>query len=665
MTPKEKFDDLHYNVVILRNWVAYLKSQLNWSNAQVEQLFEQCHSHVSFLDSDDNWFGQKLADDINERVVQLTGDPDIARKVGVFALHESVRGIAGNIVSSLLSPRMIFKNIGTVSGYYSKAATLSAVSVARGSAIIRSEPNPFCVEQPYQCQNRIGMLEAAPTLFHANQIRIEHPVCLHKGAKYCQYDIYWSSSWKSQPGLITAGITLLALAALVPTLGITQGLLATLFTSLASFVVLREISIQHLSSTMRGQNATLKESLNTLNRRHEEATILRQTVESTIEMMPLGSLSEVVVHSIKEKMKYDRAIILLVDGTVLRTQATAGYQEKYAHLIKKTEFNIDPNNFSGYFIRAINTKKPLLVRNVQQNLDQLSGRSRDLAKALNTDSFIAAPMVFHEEVLGVLAVENDKTSVPLSHNDLQLMTALASNIAVAIANARSYQETNRALKLNQDLRNLFQKYVPSEMRVDDNTHIDDIFRLEQKVLGIMFIDLVGFTSLSEKETPDRIAKTLNIYIDEVQKQVEAHGGRINKIMGDGMLIYFDPTTSNVIHAGGAILGAMAAINRRLTAEKLPQISVGVGAHKGLCTLGNIGSVNRLDYTLIGDAVNVASRIESYTRKTGPNTFCFSKVLMDQAQDCETTPCGDITLKGHREPIEIIQYLGPTKVKKVA
>lgn len=161
-----------------------------------------------------------------------------------------------------------------------------------------------------------------------------------------------------------------------------------------------------------------------------------------------------------------------------------------------------------------------------------------------------------------------------------------------------------------------------------------------------------------------MADILNIYIDEIQETVDHYGGRINKIIGDGLLIYFDEIGYNSIRAGYAILQACNSINRRLTSKGYNPISIGVGAHRGDCTIGYIGTKERLDYTLIGDTVNVAARLEGYTRKIGPNTFCFSSALIGAAKDFDYVSQGKVSLKGRKKFVEVLQLLKPLKNKKM-
>ena len=174
--------------------------------------------------------------------------------------------------------------------------------------------------------------------------------------------------------------------------------------------------------------------------------------------------------------------------------------------------------------------------------------------------------------------------------------------------------------------------------------------------AIMICDLRDFTTLSSLWPRDYVIELLNGYFDALSGPIEEHGGEILKFMGDGLLAVFPlsvPSACNdllaAIREGRA---AMAALNQASAAKGHPQLGYGVGVHLGDVMYGNIGSRKRLDFTVIGPAVNVASRLESLTKEV-IRPVLLSRAFMERAECAgEADPLGAFALKGIEEPVDV-------------
>ena len=282
---------------------------------------------------------------------------------------------------------------------------------------------------------------------------------------------------------------------------------------------------------------------------------------------------------------------------------------------------------------------------------------------------IAVPVAFKGEVLGALTVENTSEFKPLTVNDRDLIMSLGSHLAVAIVNARSFEEVNKALQRTQELeqqqreaRELFQRYVPTEVVDERITSLSHLASPENRNVSVMFVDIIGFTTFSESTSPEKVAGLLSLFIEYINETVMNFGGRINKLLGDGCLIYFEPKLRQAVPAGCALLENLPRLNERLVEYGFPPIAIGIGAHQGHCTIGNIGYDKRLDYTLVGDAVNTASRIQDLTRQWGKNVFCISDTLLEEIDVGEMVRRGSIPLKGRSTQVEIFQIVTHTALQ---
>ena len=143
---------------------------------------------------------------------------------------------------------------------------------------------------------------------------------------------------------------------------------------------------------------------------------------------------------------------------------------------------------------------------------------------------------------------------------------------------------------------------------------------ENKEVTILFADLVSFTHLSEQLAPDVLVKMLNEYFARMSRVITEHRGHVSKFIGDGLLALFGALDANPWQANDAVRAALAmraeleSYNQVLSTQGLPPLAFGVGVHRGSAVAGIIGSSDLMEFTVIGNAVNIASRVEHLTRE---------------------------------------------------
>ena len=136
---------------------------------------------------------------------------------------------------------------------------------------------------------------------------------------------------------------------------------------------------------------------------------------------------------------------------------------------------------------------------------------------------------------------------------------------------------------------------------------------------VLFSDIRGFTSMSENLSPAEVSEILNEYFTEMEPIITKYNGIINKFIGDAVMAIFGEPIQDKKHAQNAVKCAFAMLEkvkelqRKWASEGKPKIEIGVGINTGEVFVGNIGSINRMEYTVIGDTVNLASRLESYNK----------------------------------------------------
>jgi adenylate cyclase len=183
-------------------------------------------------------------------------------------------------------------------------------------------------------------------------------------------------------------------------------------------------------------------------------------------------------------------------------------------------------------------------------------------------------------------------------------------------------------------------------------------RSEVKEVTVMFVDIRNFTAFSEDKAPQEVVDYLNSLFDLMLEGINEHHGIVNKFLGDGFMAIFGAPLSEGNACKNAIEAALA-IRARLDAEvkagRLPPTRIGVGVHAGPVVIGNVGSRQRKEYTVIGDVVNVASRVEALNKEMGSQILVTEEVWKaGGVEGVLAVARAPLTVRGRRAPIQIYQ-----------
>ena len=173
---------------------------------------------------------------------------------------------------------------------------------------------------------------------------------------------------------------------------------------------------------------------------------------------------------------------------------------------------------------------------------------------------------------------------------------------------------------------------------------------QAREVTVFFSDIRGFTAMSETRTAAQIVDMLNDYFEQMVEIIVRYEGTVDKFVGDGLLAVFGAPRRQDDHADRALRAALA-IDHAVRQQGPGDLAIGIGLNSGPVVAGNVGGAGRLEFSVIGDAVNVAARVESATRQTGDVILLAENVrrlLRDHAVELEARP--DVPLKGKREPV---------------
>jgi class 3 adenylate cyclase/acid stress-induced BolA-like protein IbaG/YrbA len=290
----------------------------------------------------------------------------------------------------------------------------------------------------------------------------------------------------------------------------------------------------------------------------------------------------------------------------------------------------------------------------------------ELRRSLIRDAFVLAGTLFFA-VLSALSIAR-RIAKPLTdlsaamgrvrEGDFEISAPPNAHTNDEIGDlARSFDEMAEGLKERERLRGTLGRYVSENVAERILSEDDDLsLRGEVRHVVVLFLDVRGFTTISEKLTPTEVVALLNEYFGVVVDRVGAYGGTVNKFIGDAaMCIWGAPKPAEQAERA-AVLCALDIQARasKLSAERirrgLTTVGLGIGINAGEAVAGNLGAAKRLEYTVIGDAVNLAQRLESQARA---GEVLVSQPVYDKvASEVEAAPREPVKLKGKAKPVPL-------------
>ena len=268
-------------------------------------------------------------------------------------------------------------------------------------------------------------------------------------------------------------------------------------------------------------------------------------------------------------------------------------------------------------------------------------------------STICAPLVAESRVHGALYADRLDPFAAFKPDDLELISAVAAQTAIAVENARAHERLAREEVARANYSRFLPEYVVKQMLENP-----DSFKLggSSQTITILFADIRGFTRMSEHAPPEKIVNLLNRYFSAMTEIIFAHGGTLDKYLGDGLMALFGAPTatpddaSNALNAAVAMQRRLLGINRELRDEGLAEIGVGMGLHTGEAIVGYIGSDRRSEYTAIGDTVNTSSRLESNAR--GGEILISDATARAAHSRYQLKPREPIMVKNRQQPVNL-------------
>jgi adenylate cyclase len=370
--------------------------------------------------------------------------------------------------------------------------------------------------------------------------------------------------------------------------------------------------------------------------------LLAEVARTLLKNNPLSEVFDQIVQLTFDACPAERTFLMV------RDDASATLVPRVAR--RRDGTDIRSASLSRTIIDRVTTDRVAMLASDAQVDTRLAAAESVLAQQVR--SFMCAPLWHESDVIGVVYVDASLTQRFLS-TDLDLLTTLANVAAIAIEQARLRGRVLEEVRRRERLQRYHAPAVVDRIFESDGG-VDDPFLAQERDVSVLFADLVGFTSLSERLTPAQTAALLNGFFECMADAVFEQDGTLDKFIGDALMAVFGAPLDQPDHAARAVRTAqlmhrgLARLNEDSAGTPL---KIRIGIHSGMARVGDIGSKRRREYTVLGDVVNTASRLESAVAK--PGQIIISRATREQLPDSfEVVPLGVVSLRGRNAPVEI-------------
>jgi class 3 adenylate cyclase len=271
------------------------------------------------------------------------------------------------------------------------------------------------------------------------------------------------------------------------------------------------------------------------------------------------------------------------------------------------------------------------------------------------------PLIYQEKVIGLFSLGEKKSGKSYNRQDLEVFHAVANQGAVAIENARMVEEIIEKERLKTRILDAFGKYVTSDIRdqiLEGRIPLDG----ETKEVTVLFADLRDFTTLAESTTPKEVVRIINSYFREMADAIGQNHGLVLQFIGDEIEAVFGAPLPLENHSTHAVRAALAMrkrlvlVNNKLQQQGYGPLKHGIGIHTGNVVAANIGSEDRLSYALVGDTVNVASRIQELSKNFETDILISATTRAYLTESIVVEKLPKTTVKGKKNPVEIFKLI---------
>lgn len=547
-----------YNSRIIKTYVEYLSKF--YPDLDVMPILKDADISMHQVEDGGHWFTQSQCDRFQLKLAEKTGIADIPREAGRYAPFSKASGLVAQYTLGFITPKAAYMVLEKLYPHLSRALILKSNIIASNKIEIEAIPKSGVAESVYQCENRTGTFEAIAKLFTGKFAHIDHTLCMHKGDAICKYVLSWDETlkirWRNYRNFaVITGFILGVLVLLFETPSYWDALVVLYLLGLFGIHNhLNRVEKEELIGSIKSQGHSAEHLLNQINQRYNESSLVKEIGQATSMILNIDDLLKFVMEALHKRLDFDRGMIMLVndDRTRLTYRAGFGYQINGKMKTNLLEFHLDKPESKGVVVETFRKKKPCLVNDISEFEKNFSARSQGVAREMEVNSFICVPIVFEQEAMGILMVDNISSKRPLTESDMSLLMGIAPQVAISITNAtsferiRSSEERFKALSENApdiiytlDRQGIFTYVNPAWQRI--------LGHIESEVLGKSYVNFI------HKEDKELFTDSL----DRIKKKRENAinlFGRLNHKNGEERL--FSMSGAPNLDANGQVIGVV-------------------------------------------------------------------------------------------------------------
>ena len=456
-----------YNSRIFDSYLKLLRKR--YPHVGIPELLSHARMEPHEVADPGHWFSQRQVDLFHDKLVQLTGDPGIAREAGRYAASPDALGPLRAFLLGMVGPEYLFFIINRVSTNFTRSSRCSSRRIGPRELELTVTFKEGVRENPRQCENRIGFFEAAFLLFDHDFPEIRHTECIFDGADVCRYQIRWQPSLATRLVLARRLCSFLLLAAVVSTFLGLYPLLGPVFIGalllyLALTLLAHDFERKALLSSLTSMRNSSEKLLAQVQGNCDSALMINEIGKVISTRTELDDILSSVNQVLVKRLDYGRGIILLADREqqALVLKGSFGFSAEHERRLERLELPLQGAS-QGVLVRSFHRQEPLLVNSFAEMKEHASAENYAFFVELEVKSFICAPIVCEGESLGVFAVDDAKREGELLQSDLNLIQGVAPVIGIAIRNAMRLANERR---LSEQLRKASEQL---ERRVEERT----------------------------------------------------------------------------------------------------------------------------------------------------------------------------------------------------
>jgi len=422
--------------------------------------------------------------------------------------------------------------------------------------------------------------------------------------------------------------------------------------------------VRHLGELSIDYRLDVKDILSRGGSLSEAARPLRQSKESerffilyhlgraVTSATSLDEVLEIAMNSVFDVIKADRGVIMLLDkesGKLLYklTKCRKATEDKGESIyVSQTITN-----------KVVNDKVSIITCDASHDPRFQAGLS---IAQYNIHSALCVPLWEKQDVFGVIYVDNLMQTYAFTQDDLELLTAIANQIAIRIKQDELYESLKREALMRGNLERYHSPDVV-ELIIHQSADKEIGREVVEKTVTILFADIQNFTTISEKVTPRQLAEMLNEFFETTTQIIFEFKGSVNKYIGDAILAVFGAPIDlpdhqlKAVQAGVKMVKAIKELQKvKTTPPDFPTYHLRVGINTGIVVAGNIGAAKRIEYTVLGDVVNIASRLNQYAES---NEVAIGEATYQAIKDVvKANPIGGVKLKGKQQAVQVYKVL---------